>query len=358
MAGSMRFLFDVNHPAHVHLVRGTLESLRSRGHECRVTARDKDVTTRLLASYGLDYTVPAPIGRGLLGWTREFVQRELVLGALCRRFRPHVIAGTSINAARVARWVGARSVILNEDDASVVPIFARLAYPLASAIVTPECLAYEGHGPRHHTYPSYQELFYLHPSRFVPDPAVRAELGLAEGQRYALVRLSALQAHHDRGIQGLTADFLRRLRAAVVDEAGLRLFVSSEKPLDPEWEPLRLDLPPDRAHDALAFADLFVGDSQTMTAEAAVLGTPAFRLNGFVGRLSYLAELERYGLAFGFRPGEEGRLLESLAALLSDPGRREAMADRRRRMLAERIDPLPWLVALLERMGEEAAAAA
>lgn len=353
----MRFLFDVNHPAHVHLFRGTLESLRGRGHECRVTARDKDVTTRLLESYGLDYTVPAPIGRGVLGWTREFVQREVGLVALSRRFRPHVIAGTSINAARVARWVGARSVVLNEDDASVVPIFARLAYPLASAIVTPECLAYERHGARHHTYPSYQELFYLHPSRFVPDSSVRAELGLAERDLYVLVRLSALDAHHDRGVRGVSADFLGRLRA-MVEGAGLRLFISSEKPLDPQWEPCRLHLPPERAHDALAFAEFFVGDSQTMTAEAAVLGTPAFRINDFVGRLAYLAELERYGLAFGFRPGEEARLLEALSALLANPRRREEMAARRGKMLAERIDPLPWLVALLERLGEEVASAA
>jgi len=33
----------------------------------------------------------------------------------------------------------------------------------------------------------------------------------------------------------------------------------------------------------LAFADLYLGDSQTMATEAALLGTPAIRSNSFVG---------------------------------------------------------------------------
>jgi predicted glycosyltransferase len=81
-----------------------------------------------------------------------------------------------------------------------------------------------------------------------------------------------------------------------------------------------------------------------MTAEAAVLGVPAFRVNDFVGRISYLRELEDYGLAFGFRPGQEEQALASLQEVVRRPDRREVFAERRRRMLAERIDPLPWLL--------------
>jgi predicted glycosyltransferase len=34
--------------------------------------------------------------------------------------------------------------------------------------------------------------------------------------------------------------------------------------------------------------DLYIGDSQTMAAEAAVLGIPSIRFNSFVGKLVYL----------------------------------------------------------------------
>ena len=94
----------------------------------------------------------------------------------------------------------------------------------------------------------------------------------------------------------------------------------------------------------MALADFVLGDSQTMTAEAAVLGVPAFRVNDFVGRISYLRELEGYGLAFGFRPGEEERALAAVQEVVRRPDRREVFAERRRLMLAERIDPLPWLL--------------
>ena len=77
----------------------------------------------------------------------------------------------------------------------------------------------------------------------------------------------------------------------------------------------------------------------------------SLRLNVFVGRISYLAELERRGLAFGFRPGHEPELLARLEGLLAEPGRRAGFAARRQRLLAECGDPLPWLCALLEREG-------
>jgi hypothetical protein len=347
----MRVLFDVNHPVQVHLLRPVLAHVQASGHERRVVARDKDVTLRLLAHYGIE-CIPTRPGRDRLGLLRELVQREWRVWRLARAFRPHAIVGTSVHAARVARLVGARSVVLNDDDATANPAFARLAYPLAHAIVTPDCLRAEAWGTRHHTYAANQQLFYLHPSRFKPDPGVRAELGLRPDEPYALVRLSALLAHHDRGVTGLQIDLVAELAARLAGR--VRLFVSSEKPLVARLEPLRFALPPERLHDALAAAEFCVGDSQSVTAEAAVLGTPAFRLNGFVGRISYLAELERRGLAFGFRPGDEARLLEAVLALTADPERRARFAQRRALLLRETIDPLPWLIELIERLGREA----
>ena len=50
----------------------------------------------------------------------------------------------------------------------------------------------------------------------------------------------------------------------------------------------------------MRFASLYIGDSQTMAAEAGVLGVPFVRFNDFVGRIGYLRELEDvYRLGFG-----------------------------------------------------------
>ncbi len=57
---------------------------------------------------------------------------------------------------------------------------------------------------------------------------------------------------------------------------------------------------PSDIYHALYYADLYIGDSQTIAAEKAVLGTPALRFNDFVGKIGYLEELEhKYGLTFG-----------------------------------------------------------
>jgi predicted glycosyltransferase len=338
----MRALIDITHPSLAHVFRPLWEAWAAEGHECLVVARDKDVTLELLRSFGIPHRVLSPIGHTQLGRVRELLTREGRMLALARRFRPHLVIGTSAHAGRVARWVGARSAVLNDDDAAAVPLFRWLSYPFASAIITPSCLAHEAHGPRHLTYPSYHALFYLHPARFRPDPAVRAELGLPANGRYGIVRLSALAAHHDVGVRGLSAALVSRLRQGLPPD--VRLFVTSEKPLPPELSPCYLPVPAARLHHAVALADFVLGDSQTMTAEAAVLGVPAFRVSDFVGRISYLRELEGYGLAFGFRPGEEERALAAVQEVVRRPDRREVFAERRRLMLAERIDPLPWLL--------------
>ena len=39
-----------------------------------------------------------------------------------------------------------------------------------------------------------------------------------------------------------------------------------------------MNIDPSDMHHALAFASLYIGDTQTMAAEAAVLGTPSIRL--------------------------------------------------------------------------------
>jgi predicted glycosyltransferase len=320
-------------------------ALHAKGHETLVVARDKDVTLALLDAYGIPHRVLAAAGRTQRGRLRELVVREARLIAVGRRFHPDLITGTSVHAARAALLLRCRSAILNDDDAAAVPFFRWLAYPLASAIVTPTALAHERWGKRHLAYPSYHALFYLHPARFRPDPAIRAELGIGDAP-FAIVRLSALEAHHDRGVSGVSHAFLR----AIVDGLGrrARILVSSEKPLAAEFEALRIALRPERIHHALAAADFYLGDSQTMTAEAAVLGTPAFRINDFVGRISYLRELEEYGLAFGFRPSAEAAALLAVDQVLALPGRAEVFAQRRRKMLAEKIDPVPWFVERME----------
>ena len=103
-------------------------------------------------------------------------------------------------------------------------------------------------------------------------------------------------------------------------------------------------------HHILSFAALFVGDSQTMAAEAAVLGVPSIRFNDFVGRISYLEELENtYELGYGFNSAEVELLYKKVVQLIKLPQRTNIFKKRRMLMLDDKVNLSKYLVWLIEK---------
>ncbi len=312
--------------------------------------RDKDCIVELAEAMKLDYVVISRAATGRLGNALELAAN---VRRACRLTRARRIDlwMTKYGCANIgAALARSRSISFNDDDVDIIPLIAWTSYPFARAVLTPDATRMGRFARKTLSYSSYQELLYLHPNRFAPDPSIYAELGLADRSPFAVVRLSALQSHHDTHIRGVNEELLRRvLQLAAGHEPPIRVFVSSEKPLAPEFEPHRFPISAFRMHHALGAAEFFVGDSQSMTTEAAVLGVPALRINSFVGRISSMNQLEDYGLSFGFLPNQEEALAERLKEILALPDRRACFAERRRKMLADKIDPLPWFVNVIER---------
>jgi len=72
---------------------------------------------------------------------------------------------------------------------------------------------------------------------------------------------------------------------------GLRVLITTEGQLHDEFKKYRFPLPPEKLHDVLAFASMYIGVSQIVTVEASVLGVPCMCCNTFVGRITYIEEL-------------------------------------------------------------------
>ena len=102
-----------------------------------------------------------------------------------------------------------------------------------------------------------------------------------------------------------------------------------------------LDVPPERLHDVLAHAAVLVGDSQSVTAEAAVLGTPAFRINSWAGRTPLTDLSAKYEVTHSFLPEEIDAALEAIEAAL-DPAAKEEWGRRRDVMLADKVNLTDW----------------
>ncbi|PWB54415.1 MAG: hypothetical protein C3F13_06575 [Anaerolineales bacterium] len=343
-------LIDIGHPAHVHLFRHAIHHWQDRGYQITITIRDKDLTKQLLDLYGFHYAVASVARHSTPGLAIELLEHDWGVYKAAKKTNSYLLMGTSVAISHAARLLGAKSMVFNEDDKAAVPTFVRLAYPLADAIVTPDCL-HEDYGHRHIKYRGYQKLAYLHPNEFTPNPKVLSKLGVSMGEPYFLLRFVALNAAHDKGQVGLSQSVRRRILDTLLAHG--RVFITSERTLPDEFEPYRFPISPVDMHDALAFAKLLVSDSQTMTAEAAILGTPAIRCNSFVGRISYLEELEhRYELTYGFLPSDSEKMLSSVEKLITLPNIKETWRERREKMLSEKIDVTSWMVKLVEDFGQ------
>ena len=75
--------------------------------------------------------------------------------------------GTSAEIAHVGKLPWHQSIVVNEDDAEVVPWFAKLALPMATNILAPHCCSV-GKWEHKNRLQGYHELAYLHPAQFHP----------------------------------------------------------------------------------------------------------------------------------------------------------------------------------------------
>ncbi len=342
----MKVLFDICHPAQLHLYRNAAHRLMARGDEVLVVGREKDVLMPLLELYELPVVASTRKLPGNLGAIKEWAQRALIITRLARKHDVDFLIGP---ICQVSKLVRAKSVLFAADDTKIMPAYVHLVYPFADVVVTPSCLASDrGFGRRHITYEGYHQLAYLHPNHFQPDPTILEELGVQQGEPYFIMRFVELKAHHDKKHAGIGQE--SRIQLVKELEKYGRVFITAEGTLAPAFQAYQIGIAAHRIHHAMAFARMFIGDSQSMTAEAAVLGVPAIRCNTFVGVLAYIEELEqRYGLAYGFRPGQEDAMLAKIVELLSDPELASKWQAKRQKMLEEKIDLTAWMLDLLDR---------
>lgn len=312
-----------------------------------VVIKKKDVLEELLATTDFEFINILPDGRrdNKLSVALGQLKQDYRLLKIARKFRPDVLAGTSVAISHVGRILGIPSINLNEDDAEIVPLYARLAYPWASAIIAPYVCSVGKWESKKIGYPGYHELAYLHPNHFTPSAEVASRY-LNVNERYFVIRFAKLTAHHDDGVKGISNAIAKNVIKLLAPHG--KVYITSERKLEAGLEEYRMNINPIDIHHVMAFASMYIGDSQTMAAEAGVLGVPFIRFNDFVGRIGYLKELEeRYQLGYGILPGDEPRLYRTITQVLELQDARSLFQQRRDLMLSESIDLtafLTWLI--------------
>ncbi len=348
----MNYLIYLGHPAHFHLFKNIIRNLQTNGHHVSILIKKKDILEDLLGRSNILYQNLLPKGRKdtKAGMAWGAIKREGKLFHYCLSKRPDLLMGTSVEIGHVGTLLKIPSIIVNEDDTSVVPMFSLTSYPWCSHILSPRVCNNGKWESKSIKYEGYHELSYLHPNHFDPSRDI-VESYFNTSDPFFLIRFAKLTAHHDKGIQGINNALAMKL-IDILSPRG-KVYITSERDLPPELEPYRLVIDPLDIHHVIAFASLYIGDSQTMAAEAGVLGTPFVRVNDFVGRIGYLAEIEdTYELGFGIKPNQSEQLLETVRELVSTENIKEIFSIRKDKMLEEKIDVAQFMTWFVENYPE------
>lgn len=273
----MRLIFELNHPKHYYQFKYVISILSGHGHDIKVLARDKDVLLKVLQEENVPYELFGVHKDSLSGKVFSSFGIYRQYKKIAKRFAPDVIVSkASLYGTLVAKALHCKSYIF--PDSEVVALTNRVVAPLATGIITPEPFALD-YGSKHKRIKGLFEDCYLSPTVFAANPHFAEENGLKKP--YAILRFVGWAANHDVNNSGFSLE--EKITLAESISKYMTVYVSSEKPLPQQLVQYKLSTPAAQIHNVLANADLYVGDSQTMATEAALLGTPAIRSNSFVG---------------------------------------------------------------------------
>ena len=343
----MKIIIGICHPKDVHFWKYIINNLENDGHAVKILAWDKDVTLYLLNAYGFNYE---PIGKNhknLIGKSYDMLKSDLKVFKVAKRFKPDIFIHGDPYLAHVSKVFG--KLHIDYCDTEHAKLVHLSTFPFSDAVVTPSCFKKKINPKKHITFNGYSELAYLHPNYFKPDPSGLDDLGLSKDNKFKFIilRFVSWGASHDIGQHGFTnkEDLVRK-----IEEYG-RVFITSEQKLSKRLEKYRITIPPEKMHDLLYYATMYIGEGATMATEAGILGTPSIYVSSLVGTMGNFEELEkRYRLVYSFQ--DPTLALEKALELLNDNNIKEKWQKKREKLLKEKIDVTKFMINFIENYPE------
>ena len=339
----MKIVVDINHPAHVHYFKNFIWEMEKKGHEVLITATEKDVALKLLDNYDFDYAKMGGYGSSLIKKLMNIPIMDLKMYKAVKSFKPDIFVGFgSIRAAHISFLLRRKCINFEDTEHSMEQI--RLYLPFVNAVCTPSCFR-KDLGHKQVRFKGYMELAHLHPNYFTPNPGVLDEMGLSKDDTFIILRFVSWSASHDVGQHGIQnkIELVREL------EKYGRVFITSEGQLPKELEKYKITVSPEKLHDLLYYASLYMGEGATTASECAVLGTHAIYVNTL--RLGYTDEEdEKYNLVCNFSDKEtmEKEAFDKALELLENNNLRRVGKRKREKLLKDKMDVTAFMVWFIE----------
>ena len=343
----MRIFIDISHPAHVHMFKNMIWELENNGHEVKIAAKDRGIIFKLLDTYGFAYEKVGRDRNSLRSKAVGLVIREFKILKMVREFKPDISVGMGpIPLAHVSKLINKPCISFTDTEHDR---FERLlSDPFVTTICTPSCFK-KDLGKKQVRFNGYNELAYLHPNYFKPDPCVLADLRLSKDDKFIIMRFVSWEASHDVGQRGLDLEAKQRFVKEL--EKHCRVFITSEAKPGKEFDKYRISISPEKLHYLLYYATLYVGEGATMATEAGILGTPSIYISSLAGTMGNFEELEkRYGLVYSFQ--DPNLALEKALQFLEDEKVKAKWQKKREKLLNEKIDVTKFMIDFIENYPE------
>lgn len=339
----MKILLELVHPANVHYFKHFIFIMKKRGHEVLVIARDKEVTIDLLDFYNIKYVNRGKGGSSFFRKLIDIPVADFRIFKHALKFKPDIfISFGSMNMGHVSFLLGKPHISF--DDTEHNWLNQKMYIPFVNQTLTPYCYN-KNLGKKQIRFDGFMEFGSIHPNYFKPDDSIYEYLEIDKGEKFILLRFISWEAIHDVGQKGLSLDVKRKAVEELSKYA--RVFISSEKNLPEEFKPYQIQIPPEKMHDALYFAELFFGESGTMAVEAAFLGTPSVRVSTLAKTLGNFTELKNnYSLVYYYDESQDG--LDKALSLIQDSKSKEEWGKKSKDFFEDKIDLNAFMIWFFE----------
>jgi predicted glycosyltransferase len=321
-----RIIFEITHPKHYHQFKNLIKELKDDNY-ILVLARNKDVVLDLLEDLDVPVQTYDLFGINLLAKLLLVPRLLLRYRKVYKLFKPDlIISRSSAYSAFVCRFMKSKTVIF--PDSEVVVLTRKFVAPMSDLIITPQNYSVN-YGDKHHRVSGFFEESYLGPDYFVPNENIfKKALGETK-EKIFFLRFVSWQANHDVNQFGFNLE--QKIMLVDFLSGFGKVLISSEKATEKELEPYRIGISPRDIHHILSRAWLYIGDSQSMATEAALLGVPSLRYNSFVGEndMSNFIKLEKeHDLLYNFN--DFNKLFDKIREMMNNPNLKEEWIKKRK----------------------------
>ena len=344
-----RVLFFFVHPAKFHLSRATINQLKKKGHHVELIITGRDILEELVINEGWEYKKIFSKGRKIK-WLHIYLSAILfiiltVLKLLQLTFNKKYdlfITDDCLTFVGIIKRIP--TVFVTDDDLKAVPE-SWILMASANHILAPEICDLGKYNQKKWGYYGYKSLFHLHPNVFKFNRN-KIDENLRNND-YFFIRTVSATSTHDLGKRGISDKILREL-IKVLEPKG-KVILNSERMLPEDLRKYVLDFHKNDVAHFIANSKLFISDSTTMCAEAAVLGVPSLEIDDWYSDFKQYDELNgKYKLLFGFGVDQLDKIKYKINKLTEDNNVLVNFKERQKYMLKEKIDTSAFLIWMIE----------